>query len=387
MAPLTLTIVRGPGAGPDAFRQVGQSGWTIGRGADCHWALDDPRKSISRSHCLLRLGPSGWEVMDTSTNGTYVNGAEYPIGRNQVQTLRNGDRLRLGDFEIEVALGVRPVETRDAPVHSPTKMFGGAPARAEPAKTEQIPSDWLAGLGLPFNPEPLIAELPDLDRRPATEPVSELDLTSRGTLNAFPAADAATPARPGIDAGAALLHFLDGAGLPADLAARLASDPETSLRNAGAILRVAISGMRKLLIARGEVKREFRIEQTLLQIGSNNFLKFAGSDDLALQALLDPQKDGVAAVEKTVSDLTGHEMAVMAAMQVAAGHLLDELDPARLGGDTGPRKFIEAPEKRLWEAYKLRHRQLRNDFNDNFDSVFGKEFARAYERALGGDKN
>ena len=200
----------------------------------------------------------------------------------------------------------------------------------------------------------------------------------------MPVRDAAPPpARPaaagGADAG--LAAFLAGAGLPAGLAGN--ADPEAALRALGAAFHAAVSGLRQLLIARADVKREFRIEQTMLRSAGNNPVKFAASDEQALAALLNagPQA-GPRAVRETVEDLTAHQVATLAATQAAARALLARLAPEGLEGtDQGGGGLFASKDKRLWEAYKRLHQQVTEQFDDDFDSAFGKEFARAYEQA------
>jgi hypothetical protein len=67
------------------------------------------------------------------------------------------------------------------------------------------------------------------------------------------------------DLNAALAALIAGGNLPPEIALRAAEDPEGVLRNVGALLSVAVCGVRALLIGRGMVKREFRIEQTMLR--------------------------------------------------------------------------------------------------------------------------
>jgi type VI secretion system protein ImpI/type VI secretion system protein len=189
----------------------------------------------------------------------------------------------------------------------------------------------------------------------------------------------AVAAGGGADAG--LAAFLAGAGLPPGLGANV--DPDAALRALGAAFHAAISGMRQLLIARADVKREFRIEQTMLRSAGNNPVKFAASDEQALASLLSagPQA-GPRAVRETVEDLTAHQVATLAATQAAARALLARLAPEGIeGADGGGGGLFASKDKRLWEAYKRLHQQVTEQFDDDFDSAFGKEFARAYEQA------
>jgi predicted component of type VI protein secretion system len=90
------------------------------------------------------------------------------------------------------------------------------------------------------------------------------------------------------------------------------------------------------------------------------------------------------AVEEAINDLTLHQVATLAATQPAARALLERMGPAVLEAeDPGGGLLPGAREKRLWEAYKRRHAQLLEQFEDDFESAFGTAFARAYEQAAG----
>jgi type VI secretion system protein ImpI/type VI secretion system protein len=176
--------------------------------------------------------------------------------------------------------------------------------------------------------------------------------------------------------------LLRGAGVPAGaLHGAAAQDPLAVFEQTGAALRAAVAGIRALLIARADVKREFRIEQTMLRAAGNNPLKFAATDDMAVAALMVGQ--GTRAVAETVSDLTAHEVATLAATQAAARALLARLAPEMVeADDPGGGGLFGGREKRLWEAYRKLHTRVTEQFEDDFDSAFGKEFARAYEQAV-----
>jgi type VI secretion system FHA domain protein len=157
----------------------------------------------------------------------------------------------------------------------------------------------------------------------------------------------------------------------------------------GKAFRALVSGLRAVLIARATIKGEFRIEQTMIRARGNNPLKFSANDDDALTALLGVGRrtdmEPAAAIEDSLRDLRLHEVAVMAAMQVAVRTVLDELSPdkIRAGTDQGGMAVLPAQRKaRAWDAFEARHSTIVRALVDDFDSVFGKSFARAYERAL-----
>ncbi|HSW03530.1 type VI secretion system-associated FHA domain protein TagH [Aquabacterium sp.] len=502
MSTLTLTVLRSPDNVPAQQRQAKGGELTIGRSAECDWPLADPLKSLSRKHCTLQFYSGNWQVRDLSVNGTFVNSLAAPVGRDLVQPLRDGDRLLLGDYEIELrieeatlAVGSpssldlasnpfadAPQPFADAPQafgHAPPPFgsatpfgsappFGGAPpfgnappfgdvappfgdaqqgfgnaprpgfaaarlpglddpvdvlggfAPASHAATvmpdhsasssdafvpppivpaggkQLVPDDWfhtpvaapappMAAFGQPA-PAPVAA------RAPASFAASDVALQA-APVPAAPAAalrpvSAPAPLAVGGDMAASLAALLAGTDLTPDMAARAAADPEAALRNAGALLNAAIAGIRALLIARGSVKREFRIEQTMLRSKENNPLKFAASDEQALATLLDPRTKALHFVEESVSDLTVHQIATLAATQAAARALIEQMGPDSIEAEvTGGGLFPGALDKRRWEAYKRRHARLLEQFEDDFESAFGTAFARAYEQAVARDKS
>jgi pSer/pThr/pTyr-binding forkhead associated (FHA) protein len=43
-------------------------------------------------------------LVDTSSNGTYVNGAQVPLGKFHDYALKDGDYIRLGEYELLVSI-------------------------------------------------------------------------------------------------------------------------------------------------------------------------------------------------------------------------------------------------------------------------------------------
>jgi type VI secretion system protein ImpI/type VI secretion system protein len=85
-------------------------------------------------------------------------------------------------------------------------------------------------------------------------------------------------------------------------------------------------------------------------------------------------------MQEAIDDLKRHEVAMLAAMQAAVKSLLELIDPAAFeAADPGGGLLPGARERRLWDAYRQRHAELVAQFGDDFDSVFGRAFARAYE--------
>jgi type VI secretion system FHA domain protein len=235
---------------------------------------------------------------------------------------------------------------------------------AEPAPAANHVS---APFDAPFDPQPA----PPVPTQPAPSAPAATPLPS-----------APTPAPE----SALLSAFLQGAGLTDVQPA----DPTATMHVLGQAFRAMVSGLRAVLIARASIKSEFRIEQTIIRARGNNPLKFSAGDDDALAALLGTGRrtdmTAAAAVTDALKDIRLHELASLAAMQSAVRAVLDGLDPAKLRAQAnqgGAMSVLPAQKKaRAWDAYEALHMQTVQALSDDFDSVFGKAFARAYEHAL-----
>jgi type VI secretion system protein ImpI/type VI secretion system protein len=289
------------------------------------------------------------------------------------------------------------------PDHTPS--FSDA-FRPPPVAQVVIPDDdW--DLSLPADPPAPAMQAPSLaapvqsDRPPASPfaPPGGVDhepsASPFGSAPASPFAEAAPvvrvapPAAPApVAAPADLLSaFLQGARM--DMA-QPPAQPVTTMIEMGAAFRATVAGIRQALIARSAIKGEFRIEQTMVRARGNNPLKFSADDDDALAALLGLGRrmdvSAAAAIADALRDMRLHELASMAAMQEAVRALIGRLDPVRLraeGEQIAGLSVLPAQKKaRAFEAYEKLYVEIIRALSDDFDSVFGKAFARAYETAL-----
>jgi type VI secretion system protein ImpI/type VI secretion system protein len=303
------------------------------------------------------------------------------------------------------------------PDHTPSFSDAFTPPRAIP----QIPEDddWDLGFGpaKPAAPAPVPSAAPPAPPPPppppappappvqAAPPVQEFVppppplpapvAAPVASANPFveepPARPAPAPAyapapAPAASSDALLAAFLAGAGI----SGARPENPEALMQALGSAFRATVSGIRQALIARASIKGEFRIEQTMIRSRGNNPLKFSADDDDALSALLglgrrvDMKPD--AAVADALRDMRLHELATMAAMQEAVRALLAQLNPAGLRAEAeqgGGLSLLPAQKKaRAFEAYEKLHENITRALADDFDRVFGKSFARAYEIAL-----
>lgn len=442
---LTLNILRCPDAVPPQTRTAAGGEFSIGRGTENDWVLPDPARVLSKRHCLIAFRSGGWQIADLSTNGTYLNGEAQPIGHGQPRDLRDGDRLRLGDYEIELRIAEAALPRRVSagradpfaldPFASPAAAPAGpfeqdpllqhgsehdrfgrgpippsinlppdydplAPDPAEPAFTGPTQPDHSPHLDDVFRPAVARSLLPDdWDHEPPLQmsparlaPVTVQPAPAPATHTAAPRPLPAPPPPASRSPATAastddlLAAFVRGAGLPD---AR-PGDPAAAMEALGAAFRAVVSGLRLALIARAAIKGEFRIEQTMIRSRGNNPLKFSADDDDALIALLGAgrrmEMGAADAITDALRDMRLHEVATVAAMRSAVRGLFARFDPVklRLAAEQSGLNLVPIQRKaRAWESFETLYAQTSQALADDFDSVFGKAFAHAYERALG----
>src|ERR1700722_4877155 len=113
---LKLTIIDDNVSQPSRGGSIvfGVGGGGIGRAHDNDWVLPDPQHYLSAHHARVQFRHGAYYLLDTSSNGVYVNDDTAPIGRRSTFLLRGGERLRLGDYDLVVSIGPDPAPD-DAP--------------------------------------------------------------------------------------------------------------------------------------------------------------------------------------------------------------------------------------------------------------------------------
>lgn len=284
------------------------------------------------------------------------------------------------DYDLLRGLDAAPAPSQGTPSHAPTPGKGGL-----------LPED-------PFGDSPAVAPIPpDWDPTPprltpAAPPVS---IPVREAIAAPPRQDTRIPEDTQQPVSApeyaqAVRSLLEAAGVP-ELTDHALADPNFA-RNVGELLREAISGLLKALVARALTKRELRVDMTMLSTTENNPLKFSpdGSEALTHLLLNRPRKGylpPVRAVQEAYDDLQAHNLAVMAGTRAALQEVLQRFDPARLEKrlDTSPlldRVLPQNRKARMWDLVASQHADLVREAQDEFDRLFGRAFRTAYEEQL-----
>jgi type VI secretion system FHA domain protein len=160
--------------GADGVREFGPAGGSIGRASGNDMVLPDLDRFVSSQHAMIEAAGQDYYLVDTSTNGTYLNDGGEPVGHGNRVRLSDGDRILIGEFELTVSL-----ESSAPMAASPADPFGQAndldadPFGVSPAMP---PSDPIAALGPPgVNPGMPQAPAPSVDPLGPSRSVDPLD--------------------------------------------------------------------------------------------------------------------------------------------------------------------------------------------------------------------
>ena len=412
--------------GKQSSRLFGVTGGRIGRSADNDWVLPDPERYISSHHAAVRFDSGRWLLDDVSTNGIFVNGADTPQAQLGPYHLHDGDRLRMGDYDILVSIDERndfpPDSTGEVP-HAKTS----AKAKAKPVSKRNQRAE-LEELNVELDINDLLSAGVDeafLDeQRDQLEVGSAYGMNVPRTVNAHAAAKPETkveditpmlsnaagidwhlrtrridppngPARPATFDGnnelnAGLEAFCKGAGI--DPGSIGAESKATLLTLAGQMMREIALGMMEVNKVRGEIKSRDSTGP-MLAANDNNPLKVATSVDDALRKLLDAQNTRylppLEAIRDSFADLRNHQQSVITAMHSALNNTLGRLDPAQLQ-DRFDRSLnrgglMSAANKlKYWDMFAEFYQVINQRNNDGLPISFADEFAQTYTERMAG---
>jgi len=188
-----------------------------------------------------------------------------------------------------------------------------------------------------------------------------------------------------ISASALLTAFFHGAQV--DPKHLNIGDPIQFMHKMGELTRINVDGMMHTLRARSTIKRNFRLEHTIVSPKENNPLKFSITLLDAMHVLLSEERAGYQsardAFNEAYKDLQAHQLAVMAGTQNAIRAMIDQLDPEALEGQFELQhraSLMPANKKaRYWELYRAFYQQFSESMMDEFQKKYGEKFAEAYE--------
>lgn len=227
---------------------------------------------------------------------------------------------------------------------------------------------------------------PAIGTAPAAGPVSRASVLPSTPSAAVSATLPRVPASA--EQEAFVTAFLEGAGIP-DFKMPSGFTPQ-SMRLLGEILRETVQGTLDLLLARAMIKREIRADVTMIIAKENNPLKFSPNVEAALSHLLAPQRGfmpPLEAMKDAYNDLRSHQFAFMAGMRAALAGVLLRFDPEQLEQRLTQKTVLDSllPMNRrakMWDLFVDLYGEISKEVEDDFHTLFGREFLRAYEAQI-----
>jgi type VI secretion system FHA domain protein len=418
------------GLGERGMKEFGHDGGTIGRSLESDWVLPDGQRYLSSRHASIDYRSGSYYVVDSSTNGVYVNESEQPVGRGNPQRLFTGDRIRLGEYEISVEIdeedntGEQLADDKHVdPVTKAQRVPPPDPTRADLIQAHEITAVGIemlisedaelgslhkaakrsaASLRLEEDPPPSKHGRPAESSRPAAPAKAEPPPVSaaahvRTTAPAKRAAEkpvrppppstkSAVPAAPANSVpSTALDAFFRGAGLPAQKLDE--KQTEQTLLRLGQLMREIIVGVGENLHVRTEQKNALRVPTTTIQPQNNNPLKFSASVEEAMHNLLFRQSaeylGAVESAREVFVDIKQHQQSLFAALRTAISDYIGRLDPDELESKftSGKRGGLmnAANKLKYWDLYKDLYQVVSQHQPGQFPQQFLEEMARAYE--------
>lgn len=401
-----------PDGGPLRVEVKGR-GLDIGRDAHLDWTLPDPSRYVSGKHCEIRFRDGGYWLHDVSTNGTFVNGAQFRLDAPYL--LRSGDRLNIGPYIIAVAVEGQGAQAAAASAFAASAPPGradvwGADGAAAPEdrgafriQQPQRPGpdflDFASSLGPTTPGQEAFAAPPAADddwlRAPPAPPAAPIaappiapsprrpPAAPQPIAAAPPPAPAASPA----SSAALIARIAAAAGIPERAIA--GRDPEALADEIGLALRLTAENLAQLLASRAESKTAMRsASRTMIRALENNPLKFTGTPQEALAIMFGPPKDAYldarTAIESSFADIKAHQILTFGAMQGALEALFEDLAPEKIDRSVEPDRGIGAivgsRKAKLWDIYVERWRAKAKRADGRLTEAFMAHFAEVYDR-------
>lgn len=357
---LRMKIVSDNAAAAGEHRRwtFGVNGGRIGRSESNDWVLRDPDRFVSGRHAEIEHRAGTWWLRDTSTNGTFVNDSHEALGPDRPHQLANGDRIRIGDYEIEVEIsGGNDFLAQEAP-----------PAAIMDLSRNPEVRNFMATRRLVREPAP----------RPAPPPAAA----------AAAAPVASSRAREEQELWPGLAAFCKGAGI--DPRALPPEARTTALAQAGQLLRETLVGFSELARTRADFAGEFNVSSGARRRDATSPLLQLSAVEQILELLLAGRGPGdsraIDEIRAQFARARRHEIAIAAAMREALSALLQKLDPDELEQQLGRRPAGAGPDlqARLWERYRELFRATAQTGDAGLPAAFLTAFARAYESVAAG---
>jgi type VI secretion system protein ImpI len=372
--PLRLQVVSAhrESMGGSYIQEFAACGGTIGRSLSCDWPLPDSKRFISSRHAMIDYQGGTYYLVDLSRNGVFINGSETAVGNGNPQRLFDGDVLRFGEFEIEIAIIEDATEAQDDGMRDSV-------VRAQMVQEDESVEMPLLAAEQIRDEHALDMMLAPSDESGELSALSKVDDVAVALLEDAAIKPDAPTRQP--SAANAATEFLKAAGLNPDEFRGI--EPQTLLNNAARLLAEYTNGMHALLVSKDKIMADLSIKATGRD-GRVNPLRSAAGIENALRLLLAKNNDihitGTQAIDAAFDEMLEHQQAFVSAMRNALGDYLGYFEPDAL------ERYFESQKKRggsgkkaFQDLYKDAFAGLAQPNKNKLPQRFDDEFAKAYE--------
>lgn len=420
--------------GEHRSRVFGVNGGSVGRAPDNDWVLPDAKRIVSGHHFEVAYRSGAYWLKDISTNGVFVNDSDVSAADQGEVELRDGDRLRVGDYDIVVSIDNRidflpaaaeehsaakhlsndighsldldelltprdpeesgSISVRNAYGMKISREFREAAASAGPPD-EPPPPPTRTATGLPSVPKDLTSTHSGDDWNMRTRPITREELAEvlARRQNVTDRRERSVPfhqqATAWTDLRSAVQAFCRGAGIdPTSLSAEAQSMLPLV---AGQMLREAVVGLSDLTQARAKATGTPPAAANG-QAGGSNPLRTSSSVDQAIQRLFESHGrlfgGPVDALRDVMQEIKEHEIAVNSAIKAGLQAILEQLSPTNVADqfEEGRARTLppgQDPRPKYWEHYAEFHRMFAQQASGGWPHPFKEEFNREYVRMRG----
>lgn len=385
--PLKLRVIseHHKALGPLRSRLFGVTGGTIGRSPDNDWVLPDQNHFISGRHATVIFRAGSWLLEDTSRNGVYLNESDSPVSESGPTTLTDGDRLRIGEYDVLVTIDDHSDFAPDASGQMPMPPALREPEAARLSRAQLGPNRQSLSRA---EPKPVEFKL-DSFLKPDLEVTDLLVPAKRGEQKTDEAANSASirlKADGFAGASEAMADFCRGLGVdPSSLPPRSQSALFTA---AGYLLRETALQLARTL--RHQVERAgVDVEDTLGDARENPLLASASYPSTIYRLFEAPGADtlrGPDALRDAFDRIRDHDDAFEVAIAAAVDELLSKIDPARLSTRVDQTStaspFGVGKKSKYWDAFGEVFAAIDQRDERGWPTLLAREFAKALSAHL-----
>ncbi|QKJ86968.1 type VI secretion system-associated FHA domain protein TagH [Paramixta manurensis] len=372
---MRFTIVQSETRLPTTAVDFAPPGGTIGRSQDNDLVLPDESRAISRLQALIHISSDNHCRLTNRGSVTSVVLNGMPLERGRQVLLHHGDRLGIGDYQIEVS----------DPAHQATPKAEAVDPLSLFSEQQDAPRD---PLGILQPEAPIITPTHHGQFIDASSPRATKSSGARLDIDPVPRhpREQEEPVAP-VSEEKLIQALLDGMGL--DSGQNPIPLSEEQMRMTGRMLSLFSQGTVALLSSRSILKRGVKAEMTMILNEANNPFKILPSGKTVLMQMYQSQMPGFMQPEQAVRDalvdLQAHQLGMIAGIRAIIAAMLQSFNPQRLeesarqDGLTAKLRFPGARKAAMWDFFIRNYQRTAGEIEDDFHTLFGEAFLHAYD--------